>query len=416
METYEIYPPRHIDAEVDLPASKSISNRALIIHALSGSDMLPANISLCDDTESIVDALSRNPRVVDVGPAGTAMRFLTAYYSITPGEHVLTGTERMKKRPIAPLVDALRSLGADITYVEEDGFPPLLIKGARLPGGRVDVESNISSQFITALLLIAPALESGLELHLMGTAVSRSYIDLTLCTMRDFGADVEWTDVDVIKVNPKPYEPRTYTIENDWSASSYWYEILALIDDDRSKVALKGLRDASRQGDSMVRYIFSLLGVKTKMSGSVSAGDSMATLTRHMRTLPRMEYNLVNSPDLAQTVVACCAALNIPFHFSGLDNLRVKETDRIEALVKELGKLGYVLHVVNDSELMWSGEKCDVSGEAIDTYSDHRMAMAFAPLAIKFPGIRINNPEVVSKSYPSYWDDLRKVGFEIKNV
>jgi 3-phosphoshikimate 1-carboxyvinyltransferase len=411
--TYHITPPEHIDVTVNLPASKSISNRALIIHALSGSDVQLSNISVCDDTNAIVNALNSKQRVIDVGAAGTAMRFLTAYFSIMPGEHVITGSERMKQRPIAPLVDALRYLGADITYVDKEGFPPLLIDGKELHGGHVEVESTISSQFITALLLIGPTLREGLELKLVGSSVSRSYIDLTLCTMREFGANVEWTDVDVITVSPKSYETKKYKIENDWSASSYWYEILALIDDMQSKIELPGLHDASRQGDSMVRYIFSVLGVKTRLIPGKYGRDSSAIITRHLRTLPRFDYDFINSPDLAQTVVACAAAVNLPFHFRGLNNLRLKETDRIDALIKELKKLGYVLHVKNENELVWDGEKCEPSMEPIETYNDHRMAMALAPLAIKFPGLAIKNPEVVTKSYPTFWDDMKKAGFKI---
>jgi 3-phosphoshikimate 1-carboxyvinyltransferase len=411
--TYKITPPEHINVEIDLPSSKSISNRALIINALSGGDVQLTNLSSCDDTAAIVNALTYNQRVIDVGAGGTAMRFLTAYFSITPGEHVLTGTERMKQRPIAPLVEALRYLGADITYVDKEGFPPLLIDGKELHGGHVDVESTISSQFISALLLIGPVLRDGLELKLVGSEVSRSYIDLTLCTMREFGADVEWTDVNVITVKPVHYEPRQYKIEKDWSASSYWYEALALIDDEQSKVVMPGLRDASRQGDSMVRYIFSLLGIKTQIMPKKYGRDSSVTITRHMRTLPRFDYDFINSPDLAQTVVACSAALNLPFHFRGLNNLRVKETDRIEALKNELKKLGYVLYVKNDNELVWDGEKCGPTMDIIDTYKDHRMAMAFAPLAVKFPGIRINDPDVVTKSYPTFWEDMKKAGFKI---
>jgi 3-phosphoshikimate 1-carboxyvinyltransferase len=231
--------------------------------------------------------------------------------------------------------------------------------------------------------------------------------------MREFGANVEWTDVDVITVSPKSYETKKYKIENDWSASSYWYEILALIDDMQSKIELPGLHDASRQGDSMVRYIFSVLGVKTRIIPGKYGRDSSAIITRHLRTLPRFDYDFINSPDLAQTVVACAAAVNLPFHFRGLNNLRLKETDRIEALIIELKKLGYVLHVKNDNELVWDGEKCEPSMEPIETYNDHRMAMALAPLAIKFPGLAIRNPEVVTKSYPTFWDDMKKAGFKI---
>lgn len=409
---YKITAPSHIDTTINLPASKSISNRALILHALGKGSVVPDNLSDCDDTKVIINALKTMPPVIDIKAAGTAMRFMTAYLSVTPGEHVITGTNRMKHRPIRVLVDALRKLGAQIEYTEEEGFPPLRITGDSLDGGMLEIPGDVSSQYISALLMIGPAMKNGLKLRLTGNIVSRPYIDLTLHVMHEFGISVEWTDVDMISVSHQEIGERRYTIENDWSASSYWYEILAMTNDDESRVTLPGLKDASRQGDSAVRYLFSMLGVKTAFRTT-----NEVVLTRHMCSLPRLDYDFINQPDLAQTLVVTCATLGIPFHFTGLGNLRIKETDRIEAMKTEMRKLGYVLDDSVETELSWNGERCEAEEKpVIDTYEDHRMAMAFAPTAILLGEIRINNPEVVTKSYPGYWDDLRKAGFTIEEI
>lgn len=411
---YMITPPRHVDTRILLPASKSISNRALIIHALTGGNVMPENLSNCDDTKVIIRALSHRPEVIDIRAAGTAMRFMTAYLSVTEGEHTITGTERMKHRPIGVLVDALRYLGAEIEYAGEKGFPPLRIRGRQLEGGRLEIPGNVSSQYISALLMIAPVLSKGLEMKLTGGIVSRPYIDLTLHLMHQFGVSAEWTDIDSITVKPQPYRQRPYTIENDWTAASYWYEVLALTDELGAKVVLPGMMDGSRQGDSAVRYIFSLLGIKTAFADREADRLTDATLTRHSCMLNRMDYDFTNQPDLAQTLIATCPVLGIPFHFTGLGSLRIKETDRIEAMKTEMEKLGYILHADSGTELSWEGDRCEPAAQpVIDTYEDHRMAMSFAPLAIRLGRIGINHPEVVSKSYPHYWNDLRKAGFHI---
>ena len=411
---YMITPPRHVDTRILLPASKSISNRALIIHALTGGNVMPENLSDCDDTKVIIRALSHRPEVIDIKAAGTAMRFMTAYLSVTEGEHTITGTERMKHRPIGVLVDALRYLGAEIEYAGEKGFPPLCIRGRQLEGGRLEIPGNVSSQYISALLMIAPVLSKGLEMKLTGGIVSRPYIDLTLHLMHQFGVSAEWTDIDSITVKPQPYRQRPYTIENDWTAASYWYEVLALTDELGSKVVLPGMLDGSRQGDSAVRYIFSLLGIKTAFADREADRLTDTTLTRHPCMLNRMDYDFTNQPDLAQTLIATCPVLGIPFHFTGLGSLRIKETDRIEAMKTEMEKLGYILHADSGTELSWEGDRCEPAAQpVIDTYEDHRMAMSFAPLAIRLGRIGINHPEVVSKSYPHYWNDLRKAGFHI---
>jgi 3-phosphoshikimate 1-carboxyvinyltransferase len=413
MTTYNITKPERLQVNIKLPASKSISNRALIIHALTGGSIIPENLSDCDDTEVVIHALEQMPEVIDIKAAGTAMRFMTAFLAATEhGEHVITGTERMQHRPIKILVDALRQLGADIAYEKEEGFPPLRIKGATLDGGQLEVAGNISSQYISALLLIGPMLRKGLTLRLLGDTISRPYIDLTLWTMREFGADAEWTDVDTITIQPKPYESRPYIIENDWSAASYWYEIVALSDDPEAEVCLEGLMDGSKQGDSSVRYIFSLLGVKTTFGTKKAGVPTKVTLTKSGHRVNRLEYDFVNVPDLAQTFVCTCCAMGVPFHFTGLQTLKIKETDRIAALKTEMAKLGYQLEAINDCELKWDGQKSQVSNSPIDTYDDHRMALAFAPLAMKSP-ISINNPQVVSKSYPRFWEDLESANFNI---
>jgi len=418
---YIVTAPKSINCTVDLPASKSISNRALIINALANKDTndysMLRNLSDCDDTEVILDALNENPEVIDIRAAGTAMRFMTAYLSTVRGTHTLTGTNRMKQRPIKVLVDALRYLNANIQYLEHDGFPPLRIVGSDLDGGYLEVAGDISSQYISALLMIGPVMKKGLTLRLTGDIISRPYIDLTLHTMREFGANAEWTDIDIIKVEPKPYERKVYYIENDWSAASYWYEILALSDNEDDTVRLTGLNDSSRQGDSITRYIFSLLGVKTTFEQRRPGQQQVVRLTKYRRDPGRLEYDFVNAPDLAQTFVVTCALKGIHFRFTGLKSLKIKETDRMEAIKKEMKKMGYVIRSIDDDELMWDGEMCEPEDDLeFDTYEDHRMAMAFAPAAIKKGNILINNPRVVTKSYPGFWEDLKTAGFGLHQI
>ena len=388
-----------------------------IIYALSGGKNMPSNLSDCDDTEVIINALRNMPEEIDIKAAGTAMRFMTAYLSVMEGTHILTGTERMKHRPISILVDALRKLGANIEYVGTEGYPPLRITGQSLNGGLLEIPGNVSSQYISALLMIAPMLKEGMTLHLLGDIISRPYIDLTLWMMGEFGADAEWFSNDTIVVKPQPYKSRDYFIESDWSGASYWYEMMALCADKRSEVKLTGLMDGSKQGDSTTRYIFSLLGVKTQFESKQAGIAQTVTLKQNGRCVPKLEYDFINSPDLAQTFVVTCAAKGIPFHFKGLSTLKIKETDRIEALKTEMRKLGYVLQDHNNSELIWDGERCDPSFEqGIDTYEDHRMALAFAPYAFLHDKLIINNPQVVTKSYPHYWEDLRLAGFTIEEL
>ena len=415
---YIITAPAALNGRVNLPASKSISNRALIISALAGRHQLPDNLSDCDDTEVTVRALKDDSETIDIKAAGTAMRFMTAYLAATEGEHVITGTERMKHRPISVLVDALRFIGADIRYEGEEGFPPLRIKGKRLRGGELHIKGNVSSQYISALLMIGPTLKGGLELHLEGDIISRPYIDLTLWMMREYGADAEWTDINVISVKPKPYTERKYYIESDWSAASYWYEMMALNARKDDEMTLTGLADGSKQGDSIARYLFSLLGVKTTFVKPDYGEPESVKLKYSGHSVAHLEYDFLNCPDLAQTFVVTCVAKNVTFHFTGLQTLKIKETDRIKALKAEMRKLGYILEDRNDSELIWDGSmrepaEANPLDVAIDTYEDHRMALAFAPMSCVRNFIRINNPHVVTKSYPHYWEALNEAGFEI---
>lgn len=408
--------PSSLQASIQLPASKSISNRALIIHALSRGNSLPTNLSDCDDTQVMIRALAAAPGAeIDILAAGTAMRFLTAYLSVTPGTHVITGTQRMRQRPIRILVDALRRLGADITYVGEEGFPPLRINGRPLQGAEIELAGNVSSQYISALLMIGAVLPGGLKLKLAGDIVSRPYIDLTLRLMHDFGAHACWLGEDCILVQPDGYRDVPFTVESDWSAASYWYQMVALSGQASAEapipacVQLKGLFAHSYQGDSRGADLFARLGVHTEFT------DSGVCLTRQVAPVRHLNANLVDIPDLAQTFVVTCCLLDIPFRFTGLQSLKIKETDRIAALQTELRKLGYVLHDEQDSILSWDGERCPAEPfPVIATYEDHRMAMAFAPASLVLPHIRIADPHVVSKSYPGYWDGLRLAGFRVE--
>ena len=420
-EMIKVSPASQLKGRIVLPASKSISNRALIINALSGNTIPPDNLSDSDDTNVMLRALQAvSPHkggrgVFDIGAAGTAMRFLTAYLSVTPGEHVITGTERMCHRPIGILVDALRQLGAAITYEGEEGFPPLRIVGCEnLEGGDLTVPGNVSSQYISALLMIAPTLQRGLRLTLTGRIASRPYLDMTISMMRDFGAKVEWHDDSIIDVQPGPYQCRAYHIESDWSAASYWYEMVALTQDEAPQVTLPGLFSKSLQGDSAVRKMFRPLGVETTFLRQ-DDGTEAVCLNRKGKPCKHLELDFINQPDLAQTFIVTCAMLGTTFRFNGLASLKIKETDRTAALQAELRKLGIIIHEDGNSIVYWDGERCKAEEEpTICTYEDHRMAMALAPVCLRTGSqIQINNPEVVSKSYPAFWDDLEKVGFKL---
>ena len=402
----EVTAPAHVGGRIVLPSSKSISNRALVISALAGGMADVENVSDCDDTRVMQKWLKEWPETVDIGAAGTAMRFSTALLAVSEGTHIITGSARMKQRPIGILVDALRRLGAVVEYVEKEGFPPLRITGhPQMEGGELMLAGNVSSQYISALLMIGPKLKHGLRLKLSDEIVSRPYIDMTLSIMRNFGAEADWVDERTIVVAPEPYQARTYVVESDWSAASYWYEMVALAPNAETQIVLPGLFAESLQGDSHGAEVFEMLGVGTEYRGTD------VVLRKNGQCVERLDYDFLEMPDLAQTFVVTCCMLGMPFQ-----SLKIKETHRIEALKCELPKLGFILEDRHDSELLWEGSRIEPSSPdeiAIDTYEDHRMAMAFAPVALKDGRICINNPQVVSKSYPRYWENLKTVGFEI---
>lgn len=414
---YTIKPPLTLAGVALLPSSKSLSNRVLIIEALMRlqQGVLASSkvhyLAQCDDTYVMQRALSLpNKTEVDVMAAGTAMRFLTAYYACTPGEYTLTGTERMRQRPIGVLVDALRTLGADISYIDQEGFPPLSIRGKVLLGGNVCLPGHVSSQYISALLLIAPTLTKGLYLTLTGDIVSRSYIDMTLELMRQFGAKAFWESNNTIVVRPTGYfRQESYSVEGDWSAASYWYEIVALSPFSETRIELPRLYRNSLQGDSAVASYFSRLGVHTQWH------SDGVTLTKQVCTATHFEVDLTLQPDIAQTLIVTLCAMGVSFRVSGLHTLRIKETDRIAALQTELAKLGYTLEEPTPGTLVWSGSQTAVTTTqpiTIATYDDHRMAMAFAPFSLNpSVSIEIADPKVVTKSYPEFWEALRQVGF-----
>lgn len=408
--------PDKIVASIQLPASKSISNRALILHALSRSAFPIENLSDSDDTQVMLQALEvchpalDTRSLVNIGAAGTAMRFLTAYFSQCAGTRILTGSERMRNRPIRILVEALQQTGAEIVYTEKEGFPPLQITGQKLRGGEIALDGSVSSQYLSALMMVAPVMEKGLIISLKENIISRPYIEMTLRLMEWFGVKALWEDK-TIRIAPQAYTARPFKVESDWSSASYWYEIIALAQG-TPEVELLGLEKNSLQGDSKSVVLFEQLGVKTDF-----LPDGSVRLTRFPagKTCPGLfQYDFVNEPDLAQTLVVTCCLLGIPFRFNGLQSLKIKETDRIAALQTELKKLGYIVKSESNGLMEWEGECCEPEPEpVISTYEDHRMAMAFAPVCLKTGKIRISEPEVVSKSYPGYWEDLKKAGFVV---
>lgn len=403
--TYQINSTDKLEGVITLPSSKSISNRILILNALSGSPYAPENVSDCDDTRVMLRVLDSDGSNFDIGAAGTAMRFLTAFLAKTYGEWTITGTERMKNRPIRLLVEAIEKLGGKIEYMEKDGYPPLRIFGTALNGGVLELDGGVSSQYISALMMIAPYMRDGLTIELTGKVISKPYIRLTAQLMMAFGAKVVVKE-NRVSVLPCEYKPIPFFVESDWSAASYWYQMVALADE--AHIELPYLQKHSLQGDSYVAELFDKLGVATSYT------KEGVTLTKKPVLIRKFIHNFVDQPDLAQTFVVTCCLLNIPFYFSGLQSLKIKETDRIEALKTEMRKLGYLITDKKDSVLEWNGERCDGSNEPVHTYEDHRMAMAFAPACLKMGNIMIQDPQVVSKSYPHYWEDLQKAGLKLE--
>lgn len=408
---YRIIAPRRIEGEIDLPASKSISNRVLLLNALCATPGRLSNLAQCDDTDAVLSALAQpDASEVNIGAAGTAMRFLTAYFATREGrEVVIDGTERMRQRPIGVLVDALRQLGADIEYVEAEGYPPLKITGTRLHGGALTVSGSVSSQYITAILLIAPVI-GGITLTIEGEIMSRPYIDMTLALMARYGVKAEWRE-NVIHVPAGEYTALEFTVEADWSAASYWWAMQAIVP--QSRISLKGLEPQSLQGDSRIAELMSQMGVTGNWCGRYLDLRSNGGVGCCCSTFA----DLSGTPDIAQTLVVMLCLMGRPFRITGLRTLRIKETDRLEALRTELRKLGYVVKVEGDDAISWHFETTAAEASPhICTYHDHRMAMAFAPAAIRFPGLIIDDAQVVSKSYPLFWEHLRQAGFKIEEV
>lgn len=408
---YRIIAPRRIEGEIDLPASKSISNRVLLLNALCATPGRLSNLAQCDDTDAVLSALAQpDASEVNIGAAGTAMRFLTAYFATREGrEVVIDGTERMRQRPIGVLVDALRQLGADIEYVEAEGYPPLKITGTRLHGGALTVSGSVSSQYITAILLIAPVI-GGITLTIEGEIMSRPYIDMTLALMARYGVKAEWRE-NVIHVPAGEYTALDFTVEADWSAASYWWAMQAIVP--QSRISLKGLEPQSLQGDSRIAELMSQMGVTGNWCGRYLDLRSNGGVGCCCSTFA----DLSDTPDIAQTLVVMLCLMGRPFRITGLRTLRIKETDRLEALRTELRKLGYVVKVEGDDAISWHFETTAAEASPhICTYHDHRMAMAFAPAAIRFPGLIIDDAQVVSKSYPLFWEHLRQAGFKIEEV
>lgn len=395
---------------VRLPASKSISNRLLILNALAKKPGTIRNLSESDDTQVLLRALDNPSEVIDIGHAGTAMRFLTAFLSIREGNHKLTGSERMQNRPIKELVDALSSLGAAISYTGKEGYPPLSIKGRSLKGGGITIDSSISSQYISALMMIGPLMQKGLKIHLQKDMVSSSYISLTSDIMLELGIPVIFSG-NTIQIPYHEIIGRDILVEADWSAASYWYAMAAL--SEKVELEIEGLFKESYQGDSILPELFAGFGVLTEYyPGGIR-------LKRTERTIRELNFDFRENPDLAQTMVVLCGLLDIPFQFSGTVTLKIKETDRVLALRQEMGRLGILLDVDPDgSWIRWDGKNKveKESSPCILTYQDHRMAMAFAPAAMKVPGLIIEDPGVVHKSYPRFWDDLESVGFVSREI
>lgn len=414
---YSIFPPEDfLEARLSLPLSKSMSARALIINALTPGAPTLGPVASCDDTDAMVAALGGDAtpkrKVINVGAAGTTMRFLTAYYAATPGcDITLDGSERMRQRPIGVLVDALRQLGADIDYEGEIGYPPLRIRGTKLNGGDLALDASVSSQYISALLMTAPVMERGLKLTLNGEIASRPYILMTLKMMRDYGVDGEFY-LNTITVPAggytAPAQPRP--IEGDWSAAAAWYEIESLA---AGVVTIDNLTRDSCQGDRCLADIYSHIGVDTEWEGEDGGTDLIANPDPDAR----LTLDFSECPDLAQCVTVNCAMLGTPFTFTGLHTLAIKETDRVAALRNELAKVGIIIDTSMPGTIKWEGRRVPISKLPVfDTYADHRMAMCLAPVSLYIPGIVIRNAEVVTKSYPEYWSHLEAAGFTLREL
>lgn len=396
-----------LQAQIAITGSKSETNRLLLLQALFPNIAL-ANTSNSDDSEVMQKALKGNDEIVDIHHAGTAMRFLTAYFAVNEGrEVVLTGSQRMTERPIKVLVEALQQLGAQISYENQEGYPPIRIKGQKITANKVSIPANVSSQYISALLLVAPKLQNGIELTLVGEITSIPYIKMTLALLNDLNIQTSF-EGNVIKVYPKQeVESKVMTVESDWSSASYFFSLAALSNE--ASISLTSYKETSLQGDSALVQLYSEMGIESKFE------NNQLTVTKKANfTLNDVTFDLNNTPDIAQTIVVTCLGLGIGCHLTGLHTLKIKETDRLEALRIELTKLGANISVTNDSLTLVASKEIH-SNVKIATYNDHRMAMAFAPLALRVP-IIIENAEVVSKSYPDFWKDLENLGFQISEI
>ncbi|WP_338196367.1 3-phosphoshikimate 1-carboxyvinyltransferase [Flagellimonas marinaquae] len=397
-----------IEKDIAITGSKSETNRSLLLQALFPNIKI-ANLSNSDDGEVMQKGLAKSNGVVDIHHAGTAMRFLTAYFASQQGKQVvLTGSHRMQERPIKVLVEALQALGADIQYEKETGYPPLKISGKKLEKNRVSLPANISSQYISALLLIAPSLENGLELELIGKITSVPYIKMTLALLEQIGVQTSFV-ANTIKVAPKTeVVDTTLVVESDWSSASYFYSIVAMCDVG-SAITLSSYQQNSLQGDSILAKIYKDFGVETIFK------DNTIVLKKTSKDIAdHLTYDLSNAPDIAQTIAVSCLGLGIGCHLTGLHTLPIKETDRLAALQKELGKFGAKVDIDSES-LTLQAQNQLAEGVFVDTYNDHRMAMAFGPLALKVDFV-VNDAEVVSKSYPDFWNDLRTLGFAVQEL
>lgn len=397
----------HLSGNVRITGSKSESNRLLLLQALFGNFEIN-NLSNSDDSDVMQRALASTQRVVDIHHAGTAMRFLTAYFAAYEGrETLLTGSNRMKERPIGLLVDALRTLGADITYTETEGYAPLLIKGKKLTKNTVSLAANVSSQYISALMMIGASLENGLEINLLGNITSVPYIEMTRSLLTQLGI-VSSFENQLIKIEPaKNVSISEMTVESDWSSVSYYYSLVAL--SKTAKLNLSSYKKESLQGDAVLAELYDKLGVQTTFL------ENTIVLEKEVESKPRrVSFDLANCPDIAQTIAVTCFGLGVACDLTGLHTLKIKETDRLEALKNELTKLGATITVTDKSLHLKEGGTCN-ENITIKTYQDHRMAMAFAPLALKVP-IIFEDAEVVNKSYPDFWADFRGLGFKTEQL
>ena len=407
---------QNIQAEIQLTGSKSECNRALIIKSLSKNLVKVENLSNAADTVTLnailgdldtTESDNETLKTVDVGPAGTAMRFLSAYLAAKNGNFLLTGTERMKQRPIGILADALKEIGADISYAEKDGYPPLHIKGPmKQATSHIKIKGDISSQYISALLMLAPNLPQGLTLEIVGELTSKPYVEMTLAMLAESGITHEWKE-NKIHIATQSFKPATLIVEPDWSAASYWYSIVALAKN--AEISLPNLREESLQGDSQIKTIMEIFGVSTTKTANGISLKKDAEINNSDQIL-----DLKTCPDLAQTIVVVAAALGLNLSFTGLETLKIKETDRVAALQNELAKIGVKL---NEDNLVYTLD-CSAlhfpKQVTFETYEDHRMAMAFAPLALLIDEVKIEDYNVVEKSYPYFWEDLKKAGFDVQ--